>query len=774
MISRGTLKNEYKYWEVTKDLIDQCIDIMLNLSQSGHPGGSRSKVHALVVTLLSGAMRWDIRDAGKIFSDRFVLVAGHCNPVVYATLAVLNESLRLRYKIGKNKRFLHFKGSDFQLTWEDLLGLRQNGGLPGHAEMQGKTLFFKANTGPTGHGSPFAAGAALALKYSNAKDVKVFAMEGEGGITAGASHETINSAWGLGLGNLIYHLDWNDYGIDNRSISSILFGGPENWFGGHGWQVSGVEDGENWDELVNAYYNLLVKNLDPNKPKVIYSKTRKGRGYYKYDAHSHGSPHKRNSSLFWKTKEDFAKKYNVTFENLGSPAGGSREDHVNQAVSMFKTVFSVLSNNDDLINYLSDRLVSLGDSVPKQIKECRVNTEKEFEYQKLFNVDHLPEDLFVSPGTKAPNRMGFSKYASYINTITEQKYGRPLILAMSADLSDSTNISGFAKGYGGADDKGFYERNSNTKSPLFPQGITEFTNAGMMAGVSTVNFNPEPYKSFSGFYGAVSTYGSFSYLKYGPIRLFSQLAQDSELKVGKIIWVVGHSGPETAEDSRTHYGIFAPGVTQLFPNGSIINIHPWEHNEVAPSLTAALKTDVPIVAIHLTRPSIIIPDREKMDIANHKYSAKGAYIIKKYDKKKSKKGIVIIRGTAPTNSLMQILASLKNNGPNIKIIAAISMELFRAQNQEYQESIISPVEWNDCMIITNTSLQSMGNWIKNRFVAKYSLSPDFDNRWRTGGSVDQIINESRLDPVSILNAIKRFSNERDTRLGIIKKEIPNY
>ena len=138
------------------------------------------------------------------------------------------------------------------------------------------------------------------------------------------------------------------------------------------------------------------------------------------------------------------------------------------------------------------------------------------------------------------------------------------------------------------------------------------------------------------------------------------------------------------------------------------------------------------------------------------------------------KGIVIIRGTAPTNSLMQILASLKNNGPNIKIIAGISMELFRAQNQEYQESIISPVEWNDCMIITNTSLQSMGNWIKNRFVAKYSLSPDFDNRWRTGGSVDQIINESRLDPVSILNAIKRFSNERDTRLGIIKKEIPNY
>ena len=774
MKSIDTLKSEYKYWEITKDLIDQCIDIMLNLSQSGHPGGSRSKVHALVVTLLSGAMRWDIRDAGKRFSDRFVLVAGHCNPVVYATLAVLNESLRLRYKIKKDKKFLHFKGQDFQLTWEDLLGLRQNGGLPGHAEMQGKTLFFKANTGPTGHGSPFAAGAALALKYSNAKDVKVFAMEGEGGITAGASHETINSAWGLGLGNLVYHLDWNDYGIDSRPISSILYGGPENWFGGHGWQVSGVEDGENWDEIANAYYNLLVKNPDPNKPKVVYSKTRKGRGYHKYDFHSHGSPHKRNSSLFWKTKEDFAKKYDVTFESFGEPEGESRDDHVKQAVSMFKTVFSVMNNNIDLVNYLSDRLINLGNSIPNQIRECTVNTEKESKYQKLFNIDHLPDNIFVSPGTKVPNRMGFSKYASYINTITEQKYGRPLILAMSADLSDSTNISGFAKGYGGARDKGFYEKKSNTKSPLFPQGITEFTNAGMMAGAATVNFSAKPYESFSGFYGAVSTYGSFSYLKYGPLRLFSQLAQDSELKVGKIIWVVGHSGPETAEDSRTHYGIFAPGVTQLFPNGSIINIHPWEHNEVAPSLTAALKTDVPIVAIHLTRPSIVIPDREKMGIANHKDSAKGAYIIKNYDKKKPRKGIVIIRGTAPTNSLMQILPLINNKGPNIKIIAAISMELFKAQNQKYQESIISLKEWNDCMIITNTSLKGMGRWIKNRIVAKYSLSPDFDNRWRTGGSVDQIITESRLDSLSILNAIKRFSDERDKRLGLIKKDIPNY
>ena len=59
------LEQYFPYWEITKDLIDQCIDIMLNHRQSGHPGGSRSKVHAMIVTLLSGAMKWDIRDSGK-------------------------------------------------------------------------------------------------------------------------------------------------------------------------------------------------------------------------------------------------------------------------------------------------------------------------------------------------------------------------------------------------------------------------------------------------------------------------------------------------------------------------------------------------------------------------------------------------------------------------------------------------------------------------------------------------------------------------------------
>ena len=130
-------------------------------------------------------MRWDIRHPEKRFGDRFVLVGGHTIPLIYCTLAVLNEALRIKYAQTGDSRYLVPGGAERALLWEDLLGFRRRGGLSGHAEMEGKTLFLKFNTGPSGHGGPAAAGEALALKRAGAAGVKVFAFEGEGGLTPG-------------------------------------------------------------------------------------------------------------------------------------------------------------------------------------------------------------------------------------------------------------------------------------------------------------------------------------------------------------------------------------------------------------------------------------------------------------------------------------------------------------------------------------------------------------------------------------------------------------
>ena len=118
---------------------------------------------------------------------------------------------------------------------------------------------------------------------------------------------------------------------------------------------------------------------------------------------------------------------------------------------------------------------------------------------------------------------------------------------MSADLAESTNIAGFMKGFADAPGWGWYQRDTNVHGALLPQQITEFTNSGVACGIASVNLAADPFTEFNGFWGACSTYGAFSYLKYGEMRLFSQLAQDCELRVGKVLWVAGHSGPETAE-----------------------------------------------------------------------------------------------------------------------------------------------------------------------------------------------------------------------------------
>src|SRR5436190_12610838 len=255
---------DFERYEIVKDLVDECIDLALNYRQSGHPGGSRSKVHLLLALMLSGAMRWDLRRPWRPFGDRFILSAGHTVPLIYATLATLNEALRVRHERTPDERYAFPFDGKFALTWEDLLGLRRHGGLPGHAEMAGKTLFLKWNTGPSGHGMPPTVGEAVALKIAGAEEVKVFAVEGEGGLTPGASHETRNSAWGLGLSNLVFLLDWNDFGIDDVAISEVVPGTPESWFNAYDWRVTGTDHGSEWEPVTRAVLEA-ARGENPNR-----------------------------------------------------------------------------------------------------------------------------------------------------------------------------------------------------------------------------------------------------------------------------------------------------------------------------------------------------------------------------------------------------------------------------------------------------------------------------------------------------------------------------
>ena len=110
-------ESSFEHWEVVKDLVDEMIDLMLNYRQSGHPGGSRSKVHVMLATMLSGAMHWDVLRPWRRFADRFVLSAGHTIPLVYACLAVFNEALRARHETTGDDSFGFPEAGAHALTW---------------------------------------------------------------------------------------------------------------------------------------------------------------------------------------------------------------------------------------------------------------------------------------------------------------------------------------------------------------------------------------------------------------------------------------------------------------------------------------------------------------------------------------------------------------------------------------------------------------------------------------------------------------------------------
>ena len=63
------------------------------------------------------------------------------------------------------------------------------------------------------------------------------------------------------------------------------------------------------------------------------------------------------------------------------------------------------------------------------------------------------------------------------------------------------------------------------------------------------------------------------------------------------------------------------------------------------------------------------------------------YLIRNYDDRPHE-GVIIVRGTSSTNTIVSILDQIGSKY-NVKIVSAISWELFQRQDQSYKNSIIS-------------------------------------------------------------------------------------
>jgi transketolase len=75
------------------------------------------------------------------------------------------------------------------------------------------------------------------------------------------------------------------------------------------------------------------------------------------------------------------------------------------------------------------------------------------------------------------------------------------------------------------------------------------------------------------------------------------------------------------------------------------------------------------------------------------------------------------------------------------------------------------------MVISNRARRVMRDWMENSVVADYSLTSDWDDRWRTGGTVDEVVAEAHLSPEHLLAGIERFAKERTQRLKRLRDAV---
>jgi len=117
------------------------------------------------------------------------------------------------------------------------------------------------------------------------------------------------------------------------------------------------------------------------------------------------------------------------------------------------------------------------------------------------------------------------------------------------------------------------------------------------------------------------------------------------------------------------------------------------------------------------------------------------------------------------------LPVLKEKNLNVRLVCVTSYELFALQNAAYLESIVGPADRADSTFITTHARRLMGEWVFNSDAEKYALSSDWDDRWRSGGALDEVLDEAHMTPEWILKGVQRFVGERDQRLADLIHDI---
>jgi transketolase len=796
--------------------------LMGNYAQTGHFGGPLAYTPFNVAYHLAGpehgGLRYDYRRLKHPFSDKFLMAAGHCAPTMYALYMIMGQALERKYKQTDDTRY--YADPHAAILPIDALGFRRGAGalvnlladqgladdplfaqakvrgikaLSGHAESIDGTN--DVNGGPSGVGVATAAGKAAFWDLAGAADTpKIVAFEGEFAMTEGHAQELKTQALALQVGKrLRVILSDNNAGIDDVLLGGVIpkqyaqyYKLADQWTS-YGWRVVQIDNGGDYGQVLSVLRQL--EDADPADKRPLIAIARTVKGYWpaaadgkltdnvkqivSYQSHPYG--HKMNAEYFLALASTFEKHYGVTFTGIRDGVPATERARLIQFKTNIDVVMSLFEKNG-LGDWLAARLVTIGDSVrddrkvdfagkPDPFLDARLKVANlPAEPQKLTVKNRLSGaekevsiTLFRKAGETMGARRAVSEIVKWMNHVTDNRF-----ITLAADLSDSINVEHGALW-------GHYDAVSNPLGTRVKAAIQEAGNVATAIGMVSQSASLDP-KQFAGVWALSGTYGAFTPLMYTPARVWSQQNQDSRFRMGVLHILAGHSGPETAADGRSHFGIFATQVWRMFPRGQIIHLNFWDYNDVAPGYFAAAEIaardpKVGIIVIEVARPDNAVADRNTFADTDPRAAAKGFYLIRDFAPGLPKQGTVILQGASASVNLVKVLPRLKDAGVNVRIVSAVSEELFDRQPESYRDKVLPPAALFDAMVISTGTRRMWPVRNLGPLTDEYSLTSDWDNQWLTSGMEKEVIEEAHLDPESIFKGIARFAADHDARIA---------
>ncbi|HKF53130.1 MAG TPA: hypothetical protein VKB26_12525, partial [Candidatus Acidoferrales bacterium] len=764
-----------------------------------------------------GGLRFDYRRPKHPYADKFMLAGGHCVPTCYALWMIMGQALARkfemtgdhRYKVDPHVAMLPVDALGFRRNAGALRTLLQSAGLEDHllfAQAKGRGIRALAghsestdvtndvNGGPSGIGVATSAGKAAFWNFIGApSSPKVIAFEGEFAMTEGHAQELKTQALALQVGKRLRILfSNNNSGIDDSLIGGVVaekYDGYriiDQWIS-YGWNVLTMDDGHDYGQIVGVLKAMEEWDPADRRPMIAIGKTLKG--YWPGAVHgeipgngaqvlgyaSHPYSFKMNSEYFVALAEAFERQYGVEFKGIRQGPVTDVRERLIQFKTNVDVVMSVLDRNG-LGDWLADRLVELGDGVKDEIP-VRIDVRRDPFLDDRLRVANLPREpqkllvtnsisgkqkelgitLFRKSGEVAGARRAISEVIKWMNYVTDNRF-----LTLAADLSESINVE-----HGSL--WGHYDPEKNPLGTRVKAAIQEAGNVSTAIGLVNQSASVDPTK-FAGVWALSGTYGAFTPLMYTPARVWSQQNQDSKFRMGVLHILAAHSGPETAADARTHFGIFAPQVWKLFPRGQTINLNFWDYNDVASGYFAAAEIaardpKIGMIVIEVARPDFAVVDRNHFADSDLTAAAKGFYVIRDFVPGRPRHGYVIVQGASATMNVVKELPHLDERGINVKIISAVSEELFDRQPESYRRLVLPQEALYDLMVVSTGTRRVWPLRNVGPLTDEYSLTSDWDNQWLSGGLEAEVIAEAHLDQASILAGIERFANDRDQRLA---------